>query len=698
MSLRTKLILILTAIVIGAVLTASMILYLAASTELVEKAEHRLRDTAELLAEMAQLHLNADQRKLEYWANTPLVVKTALEYEDPGVRQEFDTYFSAVVDREPYSSIFLLHKNGDCIASEEPKKLFNPHCREVVSKKPTVLAGLAGNGGIGEALLSIASGQPLVTLTAPVRHQGQVTAVLRSGVDMGRLRREVLKTLHFRSKEDVYVFDPSLPKNLPKGFALHAPTTRESYTPPPKELQAALGQRTGPTFRYQKDGKAFLTAFAMMDTPKWFILISQPMSEITRPVKFIKKITLTVMALTCGLIITAILLLTAPVINGIDRCRQFASDIRRGRFDRRLAMRSRDEVGDLARGLNEMADKLQSTLQALQEAEIKYRGIFENAVEGIFQTDESGIMLAANPRLAALLEEPDPGHLTGRSILPFYRETAQRNLLISRLRDEGEVTDFECDLVLRNGATRRVVLHARADLDPQRNIRVIHGSMEDVTEFRLAEAEALRTRKAETQLVRNEIEMLRYQVNPHFLFNTLNSIRELVLTAPDEGVDMIEALAEFYHSCLTRRSKLLSSVAEELDRIQMYLKIQNYRFGSELKVSVDAAREAEFTSVPIFILQPIVENAVKFGRKSGQSPLDIRIRVSVREQVCSVRVDNTGHWFEPAEGPETQGAQLGLEYVRHCLAYHYGEQAGLDIRHDEHLVSVRINFPVQEAT
>jgi PAS domain S-box-containing protein len=696
MSLRTKLILIMTCIVIAAALCSSTLVYLFASSELELRAKRRLMGTAVLLAKSIQLRLNAELRKFEYWAATPLVINAAWDYGNPKTASAFDEYFSTVVSREPYSSIFLILKNGECVASDDPRRVHNPYTRKVVIKMPGAVAGFRGVATIGRSLLSVASGRPLVPLTAPVSRQGEVVAILRAGVDMGRLSQEML-TLHtLAPKEKIHLFDPSLPLALPKGQKLQAPADWEHYSPPPKELRAALEKRDENVFRYRDSKGEYLVAFAQLKAPKWMILVSQPMAEILAPVKSLGKITMIVVAVTIGLLIASVFLLTAPAVRGIERCREFSANICRGHLEQRLRLDSRDEVGGLARDLNDMAAQLQKDYHDLEEAERKYRGIFENAVEGIFQTNSAGLIVAANPRLAELMGAPSADYLVGKSALDFYADRAMRGQLLDRLRSEGEVSGFECELIRIDGVLLQVVLHARVELDAQGEITIIHGSVEDVTELRRTEAKARRAREAEELLLRTELESLRYQVNPHFLFNTLNSIREMVLTAPAEGVEMIEALAGFYHSCLVHRSEPLSMVSEELDRIEKYLRIQKIRFGKNLEVAVEADAAVEQVYMPVFIVQPIVENAIKYGQKSGAKPLQIRISARLEGGKCLITVANSGRWFEPDQDGREPGTQLGSEYVQRCLAHYYGADAALDVREQDGWVVAQVVFPAQE--
>jgi len=695
MNLRTKLTIILTGIVITAALASSTMVYLFAARELEQRARQRLKNTAAIMAEFFQRRFDTELSKFEYWAAMPLVIKTAQDCKNPRLLSAFREYFSTVVRRESYSSINLILKNGECVASNDPQRTYVAYCREVVRIRPGAVTGFSGISSIGGTLPGVADARPLVPLTAPVRYQGKVLAILRSAVDLGRFGHEVLKLHTLEPKGKLYFFDPSMPAASPNGFKLSAPSHWEHYSPPPGELRTAFKNRNADIFRYRDSKGEHLVAFDQLRTPRWTILISQPMEDILAPVKLLGKITSIVVVVTIGLLIAAIFLLTAPVVRGIERCRAFSEGLCRGHLERRLQLDTQDEVGCLARDLNEMAARLQKDYRALEEAERKYRGIFENAAEGIFQTSSDGCIMAANPRLVKLIGSASEDELIGKDPAIFYADRSMRGQFLERLRSEGEVSGFECEWIRMDKIRLQVVLHARVELDTQGEIKMIHGNVKDVTELRKTEAKARRAREAEALLLRSELESMRYQVNPHFLFNTLNSIREMVLTAPDEGVEMIEALAGFYHSCLAHRFEPLSKVSQELSRIEKYLKIQKIRFGKNLETVVEADAAAGQVNIPVFTGQPIVENAIKYGRKSGAKPLKIRISVRIEGEKCLFTVANSGRWFQAGQSDQSgQGIQLGLEYVQRCMDHHYGTDARMTIGEEDGWVVVRLAFPL----
>ena len=695
MSLRTKLLLILSTIVMGAAVSASLIVYVIARAELEQGAKRQLRGDAVLLAELVQRRFDAELRNFQHWAAMPMVTRTALDYKDPELLSAFHHYFSIVIASEPYSSVYLINREGDCVACDDPRRLYHPYARNVVSKKPDARAGFAGTAGIGHSELSPATGRPVVPLTAPVWHKGKVVAILRTSVDMGRLNRELLASLHLEHKERYYMFDPSLPLTLPEGKQLHTPTDLAPYSPPPGALRAAFDGASNRVFRYRDRSGEHLVASSRMQHPPWVFLAAQPMSEILAPVRTLRQTTAVVVALMLGLLALSIFRLTAPVIRGIEHCRKFAADIRRGRLDRRLQLQSSDEVGQLARDLNKMARQLQLNHQALEEAEHKYRGIFESAVEGIFQTDAAGDIRVANPALADLLGAPSADDVVGRNALQFYGDPQRRAELVDRLRADGEVSGFAIEIRTLDSDRRQGLLHARAERIAGGDIGVIRGIIQDVTEHQEAEARERQARETEDLLLRTELEMLRYQINPHFLFNALNSLRELVISAPRDGVQMIEALAAFCRASLVNRSDGLSTITEEFAHAEYYLKIQQVRFGQRLQVEIEADGRVGHVPIPAFIIQPLVENAVKYGQKSGANPLGVQIHASSDGACCVVKVANTGRWFEPDREDTGSGTRLGLENVQRRLARHYGGGAELTVKEEGGWVIIKVLFSVQ---
>ena len=190
---------------------------------------------------------------------------------------------------------------------------------------------------------------------------------------------------------------------------------------------------------------------------------------------------------------------------------------------------------------------------------------------------------------------------------------------------------------------------------------------------------ALRESKLEAELARAHLEALRLEIQPHFLFNTLNSIAALIrLQANDKALDMLLGLGALMRATLDRPPDHLTPLSNEVEFVRQYLDLQGARFGDRLDVRIDVDPSAMAVQVPSFLLQPLVENALRHGlaRKSGRMTLDVRARVSGDDLLVDVRDDGAG--LPPGFDVEREGG-TGLRNIRSRLQQLYGEAAQLAI-------------------
>ena len=170
-----------------------------------------------------------------------------------------------------------------------------------------------------------------------------------------------------------------------------------------------------------------------------------------------------------------------------------------------------------------------------------------------------------------------------------------------------------------------------------------------------------------------ELRSLRYQVNPHFLFNTLNSLSALVMTGKaDRAEQMIQTISRFYRHSLADDSTGDVALEDEFDLQEHYLEIESVRFPRRLRVETDLPSELARLQVPGMILQPLVENSVKYGVSASADP--VTIKIAAREEygrlVLTVSDDGPG---TGAKG----GFGIGLANVRDRLVARFGEDASI---------------------
>jgi len=179
------------------------------------------------------------------------------------------------------------------------------------------------------------------------------------------------------------------------------------------------------------------------------------------------------------------------------------------------------------------------------------------------------------------------------------------------------------------------------------------------------------------QLTKAQLSALRQQIEPHFLFNTLNTIAGLVREGRnDDAVDMIAGLSELLRVTLKTSDRQEVKLGEELEMVKKYLEIEKARFAERLQVNVHVAAELRHARVPSLILQPIVENAVKHGIANRVQGGAIGIRAERLNGVLTLCVRNDGSGF-PEDWEHQAG--LGLKNVRERLASLYGKEAKLTV-------------------
>ncbi len=188
----------------------------------------------------------------------------------------------------------------------------------------------------------------------------------------------------------------------------------------------------------------------------------------------------------------------------------------------------------------------------------------------------------------------------------------------------------------------------------------------------------LRASQLEAQLAQSQLQVLKMQLHPHFLFNTLHSISALMHEDVEAADRMMARLSDLLRMTLERAGSQEVPLREELDFLNLYLEIQQTRFGERLAVDRDIAAEALDARVPNLILQPLVENAIRHGISSRASGGRIAIRAVREGSVVRLEVEDDGPGMDPAHlAVNSQG--LGLANTRARLEQLYGKAQRLDL-------------------
>lgn len=190
-----------------------------------------------------------------------------------------------------------------------------------------------------------------------------------------------------------------------------------------------------------------------------------------------------------------------------------------------------------------------------------------------------------------------------------------------------------------------------------------------------------------------QLQMLRYQINPHFLFNTLNAIRALVEENEKQAREMITELSEFLRYSLISSQHTNVPLSEEIDAIRHYFAIEKRRYENKLEVAIDVGPLAEDFPVLSFLVHPLVENAIRYGMHSSPIPLRISITARVSNDTLMIEVCNTGKWSEPIPDKNGNGTNgTPLKNVRERLANAYPGRHRFEIIERKDGVCVRIEI------
>jgi two-component system LytT family sensor kinase len=191
-----------------------------------------------------------------------------------------------------------------------------------------------------------------------------------------------------------------------------------------------------------------------------------------------------------------------------------------------------------------------------------------------------------------------------------------------------------------------------------------------------------------------QLAALRFQINPHFLFNTLNAVTSLIGSGRNiEAETVVVRLAEFFRASLTRGANDLVALDEELDLVGSYLDIEAARFGERLVVDIDFPDHLRQAKVPHFLLQPLTENAVKHGVARAKHPVTVKVRATERDGALTLTVSDNGGGAGSQE-PAANGAGVGLANVAARLRALFGDGAALRTVTEGELFLAVIEMPL----
>ncbi len=193
-----------------------------------------------------------------------------------------------------------------------------------------------------------------------------------------------------------------------------------------------------------------------------------------------------------------------------------------------------------------------------------------------------------------------------------------------------------------------------------------------------------------------QLQMLRHQLNPHFLFNTLNSIRAMVIEDPAKSRQMITRLADFLRYSLDGEGRE-TTVGGEISALHGYLEIQRIRFEGKLEIATEIDPRAEDVAIPSFVIHGLVENAIKYGMDTSAMPLQVLIQVSMEDGWMQIRVRNSGRLVatDAAAADAVAGTGTGLRNIVQRLELGFPDRYSFKIYEGDGWVNAEINLKLE---
>lgn len=210
--------------------------------------------------------------------------------------------------------------------------------------------------------------------------------------------------------------------------------------------------------------------------------------------------------------------------------------------------------------------------------------------------------------------------------------------------------------------------------------------------YTLEEQKDSEHRKTDAEKLTREAELykLRQQLQPHFLFNSLNSISALITIQPAQARKMIQQLSDFLRGTLKKEEHQWISLEDELQHLQLYLDIEKVRFGHRLNTTMIKEETTGKLQLPSMLLQPLVENAIKFGLYDTTEPVTISVAAAQENNYLVVTIQNP---FDPETSSPKQGTGFGLSSVQRRLYLLFARNDLLHTRHTDNQFTTVIKIP-----
>ncbi len=215
--------------------------------------------------------------------------------------------------------------------------------------------------------------------------------------------------------------------------------------------------------------------------------------------------------------------------------------------------------------------------------------------------------------------------------------------------------------------------------------------------YQQLQAQTERTLQATAAAHQAQLKMLRYQLNPHFLFNTLNAISTMILDGAKESANLaISRLSDFLRYTLDNDPMKRVTLGSELGALDLYLEIEKVRFGERLIIRKEVESRALVALVPSLILQPLIENAIKYAVTPSEEGGTLTISAKVHDQILILQLSDNGPGLKNGEKTNNGSGGVGLKNTRERLQQFYGDRQAFTLApNDPSGLVVTINIPFE---
>ncbi|WPG19510.1 sensor histidine kinase [Kosakonia cowanii] len=318
------------------------------------------------------------------------------------------------------------------------------------------------------------------------------------------------------------------------------------------------------------------------------------------------------------------------------------------------------------------------------------------------ELDIGAVAITDRERLLAFTGAGDDHHLPGRPISSVWTQRAIETGEV--VYADGNEVPYRCSLhpqcklgstlvIPLRGENQRVVGTIKLYEAKNRLFSSINRTLgEGIAQLLSAQILAGQYERQKALLTQSEIKLLHAQVNPHFLFNALNTIKAVIRRDSDEAGLLVQYLSTFFRKNLKRPAEIVT-LADEIEHVNAYLQIEKARFQARLQVRLEVPEALAHLHLPAFTLQPIVENAIKHGTSQLLGVGEITLRASQQAQHLVLDIEDNAGLYQPKN--DTGG--LGMSLVDKRLRARFGDECGISIACEPDLFTrITLRLPLEE--